>query len=176
MCKRGELGGLDMIGMIYRVAVVAVVALGVLGLFSISYEYYVDIRDAEAVILTREVSGCLIRDGVLDLGELKEHRKDVLGFCGYGRDDRLYVGVDVYGESGEKLMSLSGGNSAALWVRDLFGKVEELRGRGTVADNIDNIVKYNPGYYFVEYNVMVKVEDGLEVGRVEMEVLIKADE
>jgi len=174
--KRGALGGLDMVGMIYRIFLICIVAVGVFGLFAISYEYYVDVRDAEAVILSREISSCLVEDGVLRLDDLAGD-KDVLKFCGYDVDDRFYVGVDVVGVSGDVLMSLESGDSASLWVRDLFGKIDEVSGRGgNVADNIDEIVKSNPGYYLLRHEVLVLDGGRVVDGKLSVEVLVRSED
>lgn len=173
--KRGTLGGWDMVGMIYRVLLICIVAVGVFGLFAISYEYYVDVRDAEAVILAREVSSCLVGDGVLRLGDFDED-EDVLSYCDFDEDERFYVGVNVSNSSGD-LMMLESGDSGALWVRDLFDKVDEISGKGgEVADNIDEIVKSNPGYYLLEHEVVVLVDDETKLGKIEIEVLVKSDD
>jgi hypothetical protein len=174
--KRGALGGLDMVGMIYRVLLICIISVGIFGLFAISYEYYVDVRDAEAIILAREVSSCLVEGGVLRLEDFDDE-KDVLRYCGFGEDGRFYVGVDVLDGSGVLLVRLESGDSSALWVRDLFDKVDEISGRGEgVADNVENIVKSNPGYYLLEHEVVVLNDGETKMGKVEVEVLVRSED
>ncbi|NPE29613.1 hypothetical protein HNV12_16960 [Methanococcoides sp. SA1] len=174
MSKRGG-AGFDMVKMIPRILMIVLVALGIFGLFVISFEYYVDIRDAEARILAREVSVCLVEGGVLDLGKVEGYEDRVLIYCGLGESNRFYVGVKV-SVADEEVVMLQSGDSGAIWVRDLFQKVDD-RGVnvGRAAENVDEIIKYDPGYFVLRHGVLVDDGFGKE-GEIEVEVLVRNDE
>ncbi len=168
--------GLDMTKMIMRMIMIAIVAFGVFALFALSYEYYVDVRDAEARVLAREISVCLSEDGILNLDEISEsEREAILSYCGYGESDRFYVGASV-GFFGE-VVRLESGDSGAIWVRDLFDKGEDVGlGTGNVAKNVDEIIRYDPGYFVLTHDVLV-VDGGVQkAGEISVEVLVRNDE
>lgn len=169
--------GIDMVKILMQMLMVAIVALGVFGVFVISYEYYVDVRDAEARILAREVSDCLASDGVLNLDRIgKSERKNILSYCGFGKSDRFYVGVDVNFSSGD-VVKLEEGDSGAIWVRDLFDKAEKVGvGLGEVSRNVDQIIKYDPGYFIFSHNVFVIDGGVLSAGEIKVEVLVKNED
>ena len=52
MNKRAAAG--EAVWMIYRMIIVAVIAFIVLGLSFFAYDYYLDVRDVEAGVLTRQ--------------------------------------------------------------------------------------------------------------------------
>ena len=68
MAKSGVLG--EGILMMYRLAVVTFIAFVVLGVSSVFYSHYIDVRDAEAVIMTRNVVDCVAPEGVVNLSVL----------------------------------------------------------------------------------------------------------
>ncbi|MFH0808275.1 MAG: hypothetical protein V1888_01530 [archaeon] len=164
--KRGQMA--EGIHMMYRLLMVSLVAFIVFGAGSFVYTYYIDVRDVEARILVREVVDCLVDDGVLDLsGEL-------LGGCDVVKSDRFYVGVDVF-RDGESIKKFSEGDSGALWIRDLFGKVSGMTGNAVFSDvsnAADSIAKYEPGYYEVNYSVVVLDGGNKFDGIMKMEVLV----
>ena len=154
--------------MMYRLLMVSLVAFIVFGASSFVYSYYIDVRDVEARILAREVVDCLIDDGVLDLsGKL-------LGGCNFVKNDKFYVGVEVF-RDGDSIKEFSEGDSGALWVRDLFGKAGGLTGNDVfndAANSVESIAKYEPGYYNVDYSVVI-LKDGKELeGIMKLEVLV----
>lgn len=177
MNKRG-LVGWDIPMMIIRIGMIVLVAVGIFGLFVISYEYYVDVRDAEAIVLAREVSDCLAGGGILDLNKVVGHEDSLLEYCGFGGDlERIYVKVLVFDSSDSEVGKLEGGDSAALWIRDLFAKADEKGVKvGSVADNVDNVIRYNPGYFVLTHDVLVLKGSSEFDGKIEMEVLIRSDE
>ena len=63
--KRGVLGG--GILMVSRVLMVIFIAFVIFGIASVFYAYYIDVRDAEAAIMGRNVVKCLASDGFFDL-------------------------------------------------------------------------------------------------------------
>jgi len=165
--KSGQMA--EGIHMMYRLLMVTIVAFFVFGAGSYVYTYYIDVRDVEARILTREVVECLVDDGVLDLGG------ELLGDCEFVESERLYVGVEVVDLEGKELAKFSEGDSGALWIRDLFGKVGALTGSviaGDAVKGVDKIIQYESGYYEANYSVFVL--DGSEKvkGKMMVEALV----
>ena len=163
--KRGLIG--EGIMMMYRMMVVSFVALVILGISSVFYVHYIDVRDAEAVVLTKVVVDCISPSGVLDLdGFSGDERLRVLSYCGFSDDEveRFYVGIEVF-DGDEKIGGLSQGDSGAMWVKEIFDK-------GKVAAGIK---KYEPGYFEWGYPVFVLSGGERVEGIVKMEVLINSD-
>ena len=168
--KSGQMA--EGIHMMYRLLMVTIVAFFVFGAGSYVYTYYIDVRDVEARILTREVVECLVDDGVLDLGG------ELLGDCEFVESERLYVGVEVrWQDAGGRMqvIEFSEGDSGALWIRDLFGKVGALTGSviaGDAVKGVDKIIQYESGYYEANYSVFVL--DGSEKvkGKMMVEALV----
>ena len=168
MNKRGEIG--TMIDMIWFLGAVSTIVVIIFGISATSYGYDISVRDSEARILGVKILDCLAEGGVLDLDEINEEDYDkVFSYCGFGKSERVYIGVEVFGDQG-RLEFLSEGDSGLLWVRDLFGKVVEASDFNN--DRVESIAEYNPGYFSFERSVFV-VEDGDKVGgKVKLEVLI----
>ncbi len=156
--KRGVLG--EGIIMMYRLALVAFVAFVVLGVSSVFYAHYIDVRDAEAVIMMRSVVDCVAPEGVVDLGVISG---EILSYCGFDDEDveRFYVRVNVSDDEGD-VKEFSQGDPGMMWVKEIFDK-------GKVAVGIE---KYEPGYSKRVYDVVV-LRDGVEGdGKIEVEVLV----
>ena len=164
--KKGQMA--EGIHMMYRLFMVSLVAFAVFGAGSFVYAYYIDVRDVEARILARETLECLAPKGTLDL---KEEISDRLKDCRIADSERFYVGINVIDEDDKKVAKGNIGNSGALWIKDLFGKAtragDNLLGRST-----DNLAKYDPGYYLVNYSVLISEDGKKYAGRMEMEVLV----
>jgi len=159
--KSGVLG--EGIVMMYRLALVTFIAIVVLGVSSVFYNHTIDVRDAEAVIMTRSVVDCVAPEGVVDLSIING---EILSYCGFddGEVGRFYVRVNVSNEGGD-VKELSQGDSGAMWVKDIFNK-------GRVAVGIE---KYEPGYSDRVYDVVV-LRDGVEsYGKIEVEVLVNEE-
>ena len=173
MDRRAQMG--EGIIMMYRLFLVSLVAFAVFGVSSFSYAHHVNVRDAEAMILTREVSSCLAPEGVLNLDGISEADYGrILSYCGIVNSERFYVGVDVLDSSGDHLARLYQGDSGALWVKELFGAVA-LKGNSFLGENkvdVENIEKFNPGYFNSTYPVFV-VKNGDKIGgNIEVEALV----
>jgi hypothetical protein len=153
--KRAAMG--EGVFMIYRLILVSVIAFAIFGISSIFYAYEIEVRDAEAVILTRQVSECLSPEGFLNLNAIPENsRRSLLSHCGISFIDRFYVGVEVFDSAGNIVAELSQGDSGANWVQKITG------GEG----------KYDPGYVLFEYPVLVGQGISEIEGKVKMEVVI----
>jgi len=130
------------------------------------YGYYIDVRDAEAHILSREVVDCLAGDGSLDLrGDVDEMIRE----CGVVDVGRAYVGVDVVDLNGKEVASFSEGDRGSLWMRDLYGKVVAT---GNSLAGTEGIGQYEPGYYKANYSVVVLDSSGKFDGKMKLEVLV----
>jgi hypothetical protein len=161
--KRGQMG--EGVFLIYRLLIITVIAFVIFGISSVFYNHEIDIRDAEAVLLAREISDCLSPNGVLDLDGISSYG-ELFSYCGFPESERFYVGVDVYTGS-EKVGRLYQGDSGSLWIKELFG--------GDV-DDLGTMGKYKPGYFEFEYSSFV-LKDGAKVlGNVKVEVLVNYDE
>ena len=157
-----ELG--DSVITIYRLVLVTFIALVIFGLSSVFYSIYIDVRDAEAQIMARDIADCISPSGVIDVSVFsKEEKKNILDYCGISGSDRFYVGVDAKDDSGNSIVKLSQGDKGALWVKEFFDKA-----------NNKGLERYNPGYYFFSYSVFVKGVEKRAI--VEMEVLVRGDE
>jgi len=110
MNKRGVLG--EGILMMYRLAVVTFIAFVVLGVSSVFYSHYIDVRDAEAVIMTRNVVDCVAPEGVVNLSVFVGSENSILSYCGFvdKEVERFYVRVNVSNETGD-VVEFSQGDS-----------------------------------------------------------------
>lgn len=171
--KRGQVG--EGILMIYRLLVVTIVAFIIFGVSSVFYDYDIDVRDAEARLLGREIFDCLAPMGVLNLDDIPEDEfGSIISYCGLSGSERFYVGVDVQDSSGKKIVGLYEGDSGAVWISEIYGKAI-ITGKAIVAGtnlNGEGIGKYNPGHIKDEYPVFV-LKDGKKIeGKIKMEVLV----
>ena len=87
MDKRGIMG--EGIMMMYRLVLVAFIAFIILGVSSVFYSHYIDVRDVEAVIMTRNFIDCITPEGVLNLSVFDSGVK-ILSYCGF--DDGEVIG------------------------------------------------------------------------------------
>ena len=145
--------------MIYRLALITIIAFVILGISSVSYDHYVDIRDAEARILAREIMDCISPDGVINVSSFSEDdMENILVYCGYDVDEieRFYVEVIFNSENSD--VKFSQGDSRDLWVLEIF-KTRDIE---------ENLKKYQPGYYDSYYLVYIlengnKIRDAVRV-------------
>ena len=170
MNKFGQMG--EGILTIYRLLMVTVVAFIIFSVASISYNHYIDVRDAEARILAREVSECLSPDGILNLDKIPEKDyKNIVSYCGISQSERFYVGLDVVDSSDKKIVKMYQGDSGALWIKELFVTGNSILGWS--AKNVEMMKKFSPGYFDeLEYPVFV-LKDGKKIeGKVKIEVMV----
>jgi len=156
--------------MIYRLILITFIALIVLGLSAVFYDYYLDVRDAEARIVGKEVANCLAPEGVIDLSYFAEVDANLLEVCGFdsGELERFYVDARIFVEDGE-VVQLEQGDSGSKWVYELFLKDEkEETGR------TENIAKYKPGYWAGDgLEAVVEKEGGeKQIGKIDLEVFV----
>lgn len=157
MKKKGQLG--SSVVTMYRVFVIIVVAVIVLGASSLIYSYHINVRDSEAMILVREISGCVISEGVVDLDKLSGV-EDIFEHCGYEEDEmkNFFVSVSVkIGDEG--VFRVEGGDSGLSWVVDIYKSESATSG----------IRRYKPGYFVWTYGAVildggdVLISDGVKV-------------
>ena len=159
--KKGTMG--EGIVMISRILLVSFMVFVILGISSVFYAHYIDIRDAEARVLARNLVECVSPDGVLNLDVISgDERKNILSYCGFGsvESERFYVELKVAGSGG--VIKLSQGDSGMLWVLDIFESEKISEG----------LKKYEPGYYNWSYPVYVLDGGNKFSGEVSGRVLI----
>ena len=166
--KRGAAG--ETILTIYRIVIISLIALVIMGLSAVFYDYYIDVRDAEAVILMGEVVNCLVPLGVgkLDLDSLDGNadfdEDKILEYCGFDSEDgvgeRFYVNVTVKDDAGKVIGVLQDGDSGVSWVQSVL--------------KVRDITKYHPGHFKGEDIFEVRVvKEGREInGKLSVEVLV----
>jgi len=177
MNKSGQVG--EGLLMMYRLLIVTAVAFVIFGVSSVFYDYDIDVRDAEARLLGREIIDCLAPAGVLNLDDIPEEEfGSIVSYCGFSSSERFYVGVDVMDSSGERVAGLYEGDSGALWISKFYGKAI-ITGKAIVAGtniNGEGIGKYNPGHIKIQYPVFVLKDGEKNKGEVKMEVLVTYDD
>jgi len=159
--RRGVAG--EMLLTIYRLVIVAMIAFFVLGVSAFVYDYYLDVRDIEARILTKKVVNCLAPEGVLDLSRFEGKEDKILDFCGIRNVERFYVKVDV--SDGEKLAvwTFQQGDSGIEWIKKLFENPA----------NVKNLEKYNLGFDSKHYSINVLKTNGEKIKSVlDIEVFV----
>jgi hypothetical protein len=163
MNRRGILG--EGVLMMYRLVLVAFIAFIILGVSSVFYDHVIEVRDAEAVIMTRAIVDCFAPEGVIDLSVFGESdRERVLSYCGFDGEEveRFYVRVAVT-DSEEEVVAFSQGDSGALWVLSIFEDIESVS---------EGMRKYAPGYSKRVYDAVV-LDGGISGrGKIEVEVLV----
>jgi hypothetical protein len=151
--NRGAIG--EGIIMIYRLVIISFIAFIILGLSTVFYAHYIDVRDAEAVILTRNVADCLTLAN-FNLGV----SGDILNYCGFN-DDRFFTRVSFFDSSGNKIKELTGGDSGSEWVKEIFQNKTKTK----------SIKQYIPGYFsgsYLFYDSVKKNKLNMEI-----EVIVK---
>lgn len=163
MNKKGQSG--SSVIMIYRVFVIVVISVVVLGVSSIVYSYHINVRDSEAMILVREISGCVISEGVVDLDELREV-EDIFEYCGFDSDEmeNFFVSV-VIGIDEKDVFRIEGGDSGLSWVVDIY------KNKGAT----EGIERYEPGHFSWAYDVLVLESVVEKDGIVTVEVIANAE-
>jgi hypothetical protein len=152
--KRAAMG--EGVFMIFRLVIVSIIAFTIFGIASIFYAYEIDVRDAEAVILTRQVSECLSPEGVLNLDEISEEFKNnILSYCGVS-NKRFYIGIEVLDAAGIVVEEFSQGDSGSNWVKKIT----------------QGVGQYDPGYVTFESSVLIGRGVSEMKGKIKMEVVV----
>lgn len=145
---------------IYRLVLIAFIALIVLGLAAVFYDYYVDVRGAEAQIMAKQVVNCLAPGGEIDLGKFDSFENKILEYCGFDEQEteRIYVVINVTNSLEEEIKKLEDGDSGLEWVKEIYDEKD--------------VTRYRPGFFNKSYNVFVLDEGKKEQGKIFVEVLI----
>ena len=161
MSKVGQLG--EGVSGIMKIVLVSFVALVVLGLSNVFYNHYIDVRDSEARILSKQIINCFAPDGELDLGVIPEGT-EIFSYCDFsgGEMERFFARLWV--KDGERVVrKYVEGDEGALWVKKLYDS--GLAG--------ENIKQYEPGYFQNQYAVYVVNGSSRFQGDLYVEVLVK---
>ena len=151
---------------IYRLFLVAVIAIIVLGFSAVFYNYYINIKDVEAQVLVGDVIDCLAPQGIYVLSDLPADNKEILKYCGFEDNlGRVYVNATIFDSSGARVTNFLQGESSDLWIREIFE-----------GDKAENIKKYEPGYVLVSYPASIDSGSGIEIGEINIEVLVKYED
>jgi hypothetical protein len=147
MNKKASTIGEGMI-MMYRIFVVALIALIILGISSVFYAHSINVRDAEAIIMARNIAECLSGEKI-DFNDIVQKDKGILNECGYDEREieRFYVSAVI--KNDKKQYLLSQGDRGSAWVLEMYKNI-----KGT-----EKIKNYKPGYYLFEFPLMHKGEN-----------------
>jgi len=158
--KKAALG--EGVLMIYRLLLVTIIAIVILGISAIYYDYYIDVKNAESVIMAKDVVNCLAPEGVLDLAIVQGHENDFLDkICGISNLERFYVGVNI-SSAENQLVFLKQGDNAAIWAKEIYKK-SSLTGK---------IGKYEPGQFSWNYTINLLKDGQYTKSKMNVEVLV----
>tara|TARA_Y100000310_G_C20445210_1_gene698061 strand:- start:237 stop:800 length:564 start_codon:yes stop_codon:yes gene_type:complete len=159
--------------MIYRLILISFIALIILGLSAVFYDYYLDVRDAEARIVAKEVVNCMAPEGVVDLSKFVdvEKKNNLLEFCGFDKSElnRFYIDAEIM-VGGDVVKKIEQGDSGSAWVYELF--LKDIK-QGT--EKTAKIAKYKPGHFFNQDLKVSVLESGSEEkksGNIKLEVFV----
>ena len=163
--KKGTAG--EGIMMIYRILIVSFIAFIVLGVFSIFYEYHIDVKGAEAQIMAGEIIDCLAPEGILDLDSYPAGNKNnLLFYCGFENSEveRFFVSAVINQSNPLKnLDNFHQGDSGASWIKEIFQNNPS---------SVDNLKKYEPQSFREIYPVFINSSNTLVEGIIDLEVFV----
>jgi hypothetical protein len=147
---------------IIRIILVAFIAFVVLGLSNWFYAVYIDVRDTEAVLMSRNVADCLSPEGVLNLDGFSDSSMgNLLDYCGIRQSERFYIEAELFDSNKNSVGNLTHGDVGQLWALKILGSRYS-----------DGLKKYTPGYYTFEYPTYFVLDGVKQSGIVKMEVLV----
>jgi hypothetical protein len=78
--------------MIYRLVLIAFIAFIILGISSVFYYHYINVRDAEAKILTKEIVDCLTQKNF----NIEIESEKILDYCGFEQNEmsRFFIKIN----------------------------------------------------------------------------------
>ncbi len=136
--KEGVLG--EGVVNIYRMVVITLIAVVILGLSAVFYQYYVDVRDSEATIFSRQIFDCVSNSGVVDLDSVLSS-ESLLDYCGFEGIEGIYMSLEFYNSSRGKIIEFKEGDSSVKGIYSLF--------IGPDSGVSEKIKKYEPGHVFM---------------------------
>ena len=144
--------------MIYRLIIISFIALIILGLAAVFYDYYLNVRDAEAIILTKHIVNCVAPEGVVDLERFEGYENKLLDFCGIKNNDRFYANVKIF--MNNKVKELEQGDAGIGWAENINEKSKT------------KFKKYEIGNYNSYYPAVIKNNSELVNGNFSVNVLV----
>jgi hypothetical protein len=97
MNKKAAIG--ESLNMVIRIFIIAFIALIVFGTSAIVYKYYLDVTNAEAMIMQRDVILCLAPNGVFDWDNfnatVKNKETFLSDYCKLKNTERFFVNAEV---------------------------------------------------------------------------------
>lgn len=153
--------------MIYRLVLVAIIAIIVLGLSAIYYDYYIDVKSAEAQILAKQIVNCLAPNGVINLDALDSKADDVLKYCEIKNIERFYVVVHVKkSDSPDDMKTLKSGNDGIKSINEMYDKLKNA---------MKTQAKYEPGTYGKSFPVIIVSSKSKINGNLAVEVVVGSE-
>lgn len=156
---------------IYRIFLVILIAFVVLGTAAIFYSYYLDVRNVEAEILSKQIIDCLNSKIInIDSFDYAKYQYKFLDYCGIRNTERFYVSLifsdtKEYAQGNLKFIKkFEQGDSGIEWVRDIL--------KNSQGHEFDNLEKYKPGYFERDYPVNIIVSGKKINANVLVEVVI----
>jgi hypothetical protein len=170
--KRGVLG--EGILIAYRLVIVTLIALIILGLSAVFYEYYIDVRESEAIILGRQTFDCITSGGVVELDSiLKTSPESLADYCSFGVLKGVYLVAEFYDSSGSLIKEFNEGDSTISSIYSFYLQ--------SGVDSTEPIKKYRPDRVFIgllsPYYGPIRIQyDGKEIeGRFLLDVFSKGE-
>lgn len=145
--------------LVYRLVLLVVIAFFVLGVSSMIYRYEINVRDAEAKIISRKVSNCLAvkSDEVKSL--YLQGKDSLFRSCDLLVDETRYLfSVNVSLLDGSRDYLFYSGDMGSRWVRQM-------------SEDFEGYQRYSPGYSREFYDLEVAGSPA----RAEVEVFVNAD-
>ena len=167
MKKKGEAMGETML-MMYQIIFVTFVAFVILGVSGMFYDYTVNTRDSESMLIARTVMDCVISDGVFDIDSLSEEdREDIFAFCGFNSqiNEKVFVSLEIF-DGENSVDKIATGNEELLWVKKIY--TSKLKTK--------SIDKYEPGYFNGEFPISILKNGEILKRNMLVEVIVKYDE
>jgi len=160
--KKGAIG--ESIMMIYRMLLVVIIAFFILGIGAFVYDYYLNVRDAEAILLARDVVNCIAPRGEVSLETMdfleKNQNNFIEAYCNISGAGKFYINLNV--GTKDRSLSLEEGESNTAWTKGIFQDEKLTAG----------IRKYKPG--ILEPSVFPIIVNGTE-GKITLEVVVNPE-
>ena len=144
---------------IYRIMLVTLVTVIVLGVSVVAYDYEVNTRDTDAMLIARAITECVSVNGIFD-----PEVEDIFSFCGFDKSvgENIFVSLEIMDE-GESIYKVTGGDESLIWVKRIY----------TSNLKTTSIDKYEPGYFNGVFPVAVLKDDRKIKAEMLVEVIIK---
>lgn len=153
--------------MIYRLFMVAFIAIIVIGLSAIFYDYYINVKSTEAMILTKQIVNCLAPGGEINPDTLALEASDVLKYCKISNTERFYVVVHIKtAGSPDDLRTLKSGNDGVKGIKEMYDKLSGA---------METQKKHEPGTYKKSFPVNLVNSNGRTKGNLIVEAIVGSE-